>query len=298
MNKRNITILDTDLGTDDACAILLMKNLPVKPDYIVASFGNTSLDGACRNAVILKKYLRLNAQIVKGLEPFVISDEKNTFHGNDGLANCSEEMSEKLNISQKELNSVMSFENFSKEILNYDSITYITIGTLTSFAKLLKNKDFCKKLRGGYVMGGGINEFNCSNDTEFNFSKDPESVKKVLSCGLNITLFPLDLTNHQGLTSEQIDELEKTGKYPEYIEFLRYNLKSNTEYDNIPLAVLHDTMPVLYLSYPELFTTEEMRIASDEYARIFPSAEGKVVHICRDMKSGKLFEFMKSAFEN
>ncbi|HBL40186.1 MAG TPA: hypothetical protein DDY98_00880 [Ruminococcaceae bacterium] len=301
-HQKHITILDTDLGTDDACALFLLKNLPIKPDYIVASFGNTTLEGACRNAVILRKYLGLEAEIVKGLEPSNGSrqpnGEKNTFHGADGLANCSEKMIKKLKINQDELQNILPFGELCDRLSEYDSVTYITIGTLRNFAALLHDKEFCRKLRGAYIMGGGIREFNCSHNTEFNFSKDPESVKTVLTCGLNITLFPLDVTNRQVLTAEQIDELEAIGTYPEYISFLRHNRKANIEYNHISAAVLHDTLPILYLSHPELFKLEEMRIASNEYACIFPSANGEAVHICTEMKDGKLFEFMKSAFES
>ena len=301
-NEKHITVLDTDLGTDDACALFLLNELAIKPDFLVASFGNTSLDGACRNAVILKKYLGLDAKVVRGAEfpgnPLVSLAEKNTFHGIDGLAGCTGDMMQTLAVTPSELSDVLPFEELTKALADADSVTYITIGTLKNLALLLGDETLRKKLRGAYIMGGGIKEFNCSHETEFNFSKDPESVKTVLSSGLNITLFPLDLTNHRRISARQIDELETVGTYPEVIRFLRHNLKANIEYNGIPAAVLHDTMPVLYLAHPEWFRLEEMRIVSDDYAHISVSGRGEAIHVCTEMKEDRLFETLKSVFEH
>lgn len=49
-------MFDTDLGTDDA-AVLLVSFIASEPafDYIIASQGNTTLDGAVQNARVQKK---------------------------------------------------------------------------------------------------------------------------------------------------------------------------------------------------------------------------------------------------
>ncbi|MBP9989272.1 MAG: nucleoside hydrolase [Ruminococcus sp.] len=301
MNEKHITVLDTDLSTDDVCALFMLKSLAIKPDFIVASSGNISSDGICGNAVILKKHLGLDAFVVRGTgysnNPPVSLAEKNTFHGSDGLADYTVEMMKNLDVTQSDLTDVLTFEEFEQKITAADSVTYITGGTLKNLAVLLENEEFRRKLRGAYITGGGIKEFNCSNETELNFLKDPESVKTVLSSGLNITLFPLDLTNHLCITAEQIDELEKIGSYPEFIRFLRHNLNKNTDNNGIFAAVLRDAAPLLYLAHPEWFRLEEMRILSDDNAHIFISGQGEAVHICTEMKEDRLFEVLKSAFK-
>lgn len=289
-DKKHITVLDTDVGTDDAVAILLSKYLSVNLDYIVTSFGNTAYDGVCKNAVVLKNYLGLNSQVVKGVPPENTDnlplEEKNTFHGIDGLAGCTEEMIKKLKLTEKDFEEVISLNEFSEKLYEADSVTYIVIGALSNLSQLIDDENLRKKLSGVYVMGGGLNEFNCEHQTEFNFSKYPDGVKKLLNSGLNVTLFPLDVTNHQYLTCEDIDELEKTGVYPEYIKFLRCNIKSNIEYNQINGAVLHDTLPILYLSDPDNFTLEDMRITSDEYGRTMVFPTGEAVHICTGINDG------------
>jgi len=297
---KSITVLDSDLGTDDACALLLLKILPRKPDYIVASYGNTSLQKACENAVILKNYLSLEAKIVKGLpapdDKSLPINEKGTFHGSDGLAGCGKEMGEKLGLTQSDFSDYISFDALAKEISSADEVTYITIGTLTNLNYLISNEETRKKLTGIYIMGGGIREFNCSNNTEFNFSKDPESVKNILSSGLNITLFPLDVTNHQTLSKEDIKALEDLATFPEYIKLLKHNLKANSEYNNIPFAVIHDILPILFLSYPQYFTLQDMKIITDEFGHTEISPLGEAVHICTSVKEGTAKRFLESAF--
>lgn len=297
---KHITVLDTDLGTDDAYALFVLKKLPLRPDYIVASYGNVPLDTACKNAVLLTKYLGIDVPIVKGLDmPFNENADNNecTFHGKDGLGNQADKIAQKLNFTQTDTKSLLSFDDFAAEIANCGSVTYITVGTLTNISYLLENEDFRRKTNGIYIMGGGINEFNCPHNTEFNFCKDPEGVKKVLTSGLKIVLFPLDFTNHNFITAEQIDELEKIGTYKEYIDILRYNLESNKKFDKIPAAVLHDVFPVMYAAQPEWFETEEMRVASNEYGSTFISPSGNTVNICRKIENNKLFDVIKSVFE-
>jgi len=297
-----ITILDTDVGTDDAMAFLLLKFLKVQPDYIVASYGNTTPEGALKNAILLKKRLDLPSKIVAGLpipnDPNLPIAEKNTFHGVDGLAGCSKSMEKALGLTEKDYSDALSFEDLTKIIAKTDSVTYVTIGALTNLSKILENRDLRTKLKGIYVMGGGLKEFNCSHNTEFNFSKHPNAVKNLLALGVNITLFPLDITNHQTLSANDIDELEKIGTYPEFIAFLRHNLKANQEYNHIDGAVLHDTMPILYLSHPKFFALTDKRIISDDFGHIEESASGNAIHVCSTVQDGMLKRVVTQAFQN
>lgn len=301
INFRKTVVLDTDAGTDDAFAFMAAGALPgVDIDYIVASKGNTSLEGATRNAVILKKYFGLYAKIVQGKLPKadenVDEREKSTFHGNDGLANISGDMIKETGLTAKELDGHITYERFCEELSKSDEIEYIVIGPVTNLASLLDNDGIREKISKIYIMGGGINEFNCSHGTEFNFSKEPQSVKKVLSRGKDITLFPLDLTNFQRITKEQTDALEKYGTYKHCISFLRYNLQANKEHNGINAAVIHDIMPLLYYKYPEKFTTEETKIIVDKYGAVHKSADGYTVKVVSYADKNLLYDTLIKFF--
>lgn len=297
--KKQITVLDTDLGTDDACALLLLKILPGQPDYIVASHGNTTLEYACKNAVLLKKYLGLKAKTVHGLpSPVKENTSEEPFHGKDGLGGYADGIIKRLNITDSDFKELIPFDEFKTELRKADSVTFITIGTLTNFSDILNDEVIKRKIKHVYVMGGGFREFNQPNNTEFNFSKDPKSVKKLLSSGLDITLFPLDVTNHCFLTCEQIKNLEKTGAYPDFIDFIKFNLQSNYKFNGTDGAVLHDTLPVMYHSFPELFEIKNMHVESDEYGSTVISENGNEIKVCTGTKNGILYEMMKKVFEN
>lgn len=294
-------ILDTDVGTDDAFAFLTARSIRPNPfDFIVASQGNTSLNGAVENAIILKKYLGLNATVVQGLPPEedenVDVAEKNTFHGNDGLANIRSKIASKLNLTKAETANFIRFEDFPKALEKYRHIVYIVIGPTTNLANLLDNESIKEKITGIYIMGGGISTFNCSHDTEFNFSKDPKSVNKVLNSGLNVTLFPLDLTNHQTVSGDLIEKLKNHRRFSEFITFLEYNRKANREYNGLDAAVLHDTMPILYYLRPHYFKIENMNITVDQYGATRVSEDGAMIHVALEAEKTLLTDTLTDIF--
>ncbi len=297
--KRHAMIFDTDLGTDDALAFMLWKVLEGSgPDYVLAEAGNTTMDNACRNAVLLRRMTALNSVIVRGREAenLPVLEAENTFHGTDGFADIGDAAVKKLGITPAELADVMPFEDFVRRIRRCDAVTYLSVGPITTLAALLEDPAVHGRITRLYVMGGGLKEFNCPHDTEFNFSKNPQAVKKLLSCGLPITLFPLDLTNHQCVTEEDIAELAAYGSYPEILTLLRCNLASNTKYDGIPAAVLHDTMPVLYSVYPDKFTVSEKSLSCDDRGRIFEDAAGCPVRIAEQVEEGLLMDLLRKLF--
>lgn len=297
-----VVVLDTDVGTDDAIAMLLASHFSDDTfDYVIASQGNTSLDGAVLNALLLKKYLGLNTTVVKGIPPKSDANvdvaEKNTFHGLDGLANLREKLIERLTFNDSEMENYISFDSLVEELSRHEEIIYIATGPTTNLANLIEHEAIRSKISKVYIMGGGISEYNCSNKNEFNFSKDPRSVDRILSSGLDITLFPLDLTNHQRVDREEIDRLEKTHRFSEFVEFLKFNLRSNILYNGIAAAVLHDTMPVLYCIQSEAFRVEDMRIKTDQYGATEISDGGTLIHVANGVDGSLLRSKLLEIFE-
>ena len=298
---KKLFVFDTDVGTDDAVAIMLLaKKEGILPDYIVATHGNASAEQSVKNAIILTHYLECTqATVVAGMKPEIEDNgEKNTFHGKDGLANISEKTAEKCNLKESDYNDYMQFDDFCNELLKAEEITYIAVGPVTNLAYLVKNDDIRSKIKTVYLMGGGIKEFNCSHNTEFNFSKNPEAVREVLNSGLDITLFPLDLTNSQYLNEKEIDALESFGNYEEYITFLRFCLNSNVEYNGTKEAVLHDCMPVLYYANPEKYTISSMKLVSDEYGALRESDDGINIKVATKVEDGFLKSELTDIFSN
>jgi len=285
--KEKVIVLDTDAGTDDAIAISLLNQMGgFSPNYIIASPGNASLDQSSTNVCLMKHLFGLKATIVKGIcgEDVLNKTEKDTFHGGDGFANTSDSIIKKYNLSKVITHEEMSFNDLTKILESNKEIMYITIGPLATLDHLLKNEKIRSNLSHLYIMGGGFKETNCSHNSEFNFSKDPTALKNILSSRIPITLFPLDLTNHQVLTAKDIDNLERRNAIPEAIDLLRWNLNANCKYNKINGAVLHDTMPILYLCSKDKFKTDIRKINSDSYGSTFENENGFEVEIATDVE--------------
>lgn len=296
---KSVTIFDTDVGTDDAFAIMLLSQMNVPVDYIVATQGNADAKQVVKNAIILKTYLKMdNVTIVSGMPANVVNQgEKDTFHGKDGLANISEKMEKDLNLTNDQFTNFITFDELSKNLKTADEITYVSVGPVTNLAAMLKDRVLQSKIKRIYLMGGGIQEFNCDHNTEFNFSKNPQAVKEVLSSGLDITLFPLDLTNHHVISDEQITELKELDVFPEYIIFLEHNKKMNLKYNEIPDVVLHDCMPVLYMANQNDFILEDMKLISDSYGSISKNDNGSCIHVATKAKNGLLMDSIEMIFK-
>jgi len=283
-------IFDTDLGIDDSFAYLIWSIADIEPDYIVSTPGNATLEGIKLSSRLLKKITGVKSKTVLNNRPVVFPnpEEKASFHGKDGLGNIAEKVAAEWRLEPEKAKDFVEFDVMLDDLKSYDEITYICVGPLSALNIVLSDTEICKKLKNVYILGGGFHEFNCSNETEFNFSKYPLGVYGVLKSNAPITLFPIDFTNHRIISEDDIRSFEKISECEMLSELLRYNLKSNSIYNHIDGAVLHDAFTVLYTLYPEKFSKEKRKIASNEYGHIFECNDGKEVTVITDCEKDLL----------
>lgn len=299
-NNNEILVFDTDPGLDDATALLLLSRLDRYPDYVVATYGNAPVETTYRNAVVLTRFLGEKAYVAAGASE-ALTGAKHTFgdfHGIDGMAGIAEELTERTGASDVLRRPAHTLTDLAEELKKQENITYIAVGPLTTLAILLRDGKIRKKISRVLVMGGGIRQFNRAHDAEYNFAADPIAVGEVLNSGVDLTIFPLDLTNEDAsLTDAQIDGLEAIGTLPEYIRMFRHNLISNGKYNHLPLAVLHDTMPALYAGQPEPFYVVPMKLRSDEWGHIGEAEDGKPAKVVLSCQKELLPGLLKAVFE-
>ena len=108
-------------------------------------------------------------------------------------------------------------------------------------------------------MGGGMKEGNVTPSAEFNFFADPDAAEIVLRCGAPIVLCPLDVTEQAVLSAEDMEEIRTFGNEAGRFvhDILQHPWKNFHEKLGHPGVEMHDSCPVLYLEYPELFRGEE-----------------------------------------
>ncbi|XP_055533857.1 nucleoside hydrolase-like [Wyeomyia smithii] len=202
-------IVDVDVGTDDAWALLLLlkceKKFNLKVEAITCTHGNTDVRNAARNVLrILTAIGRTDVPVYRGAsEPLVtpVPIREEHFHGLDGFGD--------LGFDEKPDESLIQPEHavnilFSRIDASPREISLIFVGPLTNLALCLKMyPEVRKKIRDLYIMGGNRHGVgNTTRAAEFNFWADPEAAHIVFNnVQCPITLLPWEtcVSEHQGL---------------------------------------------------------------------------------------------------
>jgi inosine-uridine nucleoside N-ribohydrolase len=91
---------------------------------------------------------------------------------------------------------------------NPGEITLVAIGPLTNVALAIERyPQMTSAVREIVIMGGVFAVDDYIKDTNFGF--DPEAAHRVLNCGANITLVPLDVTTKTLMTHDDLDRIEQ-----------------------------------------------------------------------------------------
>lgn len=207
-------ILDCDTGEDDALAILVALANKLPMDYIVTSFGNTTLENSTANtANVLGLAGNSSIKVVPfsktSLKPHPIEPQVSAADviGKNGLCNTvipATSYNNILDLSEDEaLDKLLDILKLQK------STDYIITGPCTNFAKVCRKlgNEIKQCVHAVYIMGaaihtagnsGPINPKTGQQVAEFNFYCDPHAANVVLKAGLPIYLVTWDIT--QGIT--------------------------------------------------------------------------------------------------
>ncbi|XP_058444818.1 nucleoside hydrolase-like [Malaya genurostris] len=181
-------IVDVDVGTDDAWALLLLlkceRKFNFKVEAITCTHGNTSVDNGARNVIrVLTAIGRTDVPVFKGaVEPLITPApvRENPFHGVDGFGDLNLEIPDE---------SLVRTEHAVNEIARRirtesGALSLIFIGPLTNLALCLKlYPDVCDQIKHLYIMGGNrYGMGNVTSSAEFNFWTDPEAANIVFNC--------------------------------------------------------------------------------------------------------------------
>ena len=291
-------VFDCDPGTDDACALFVMMRHGMQPDVCLSTYGNASLATTHRNLRLLVSYFGATSRLAKGCEASLSGTIPSCggFHGSDGLAEVSSELASSY-IPNME-NAPMDLSDVAKAILSSYSVTYIVTAPLTNLATLLDQYPQIKShIRQVYAMGGGLHWFNMKHQTEYNFYSDPKAVQKILASGLDMTLFPLDLTQTKAiLTASQIDALAQMGTCRPMIRILRQIHDANVNLEGSPGAVVHDLLPVLYALDKSSFSITDMHLLVDKWGHIYENPRGYMVHVATGLDTAAFYQSICQSF--
>ncbi|RUQ90764.1 nucleoside hydrolase [Legionella septentrionalis] len=201
-------IVDTDMGVDDAMALLYLLQRPdVELKAVtIASDGNAHCTPALRNTLgLLQMSQRPIIPVACGQEtpllgkhhfPQAVLLESDTLAGTVKLL-------PKVSTKQSPHTAV---DLLIKTVQDASQpVTILAIGPLTNIAQALqKAPEIKRNIRVIYIMGGAIDvpgnipevdSASKNHTAEWNFYLDPLAAEIVLAQGLPIVLVPLDVTN-------------------------------------------------------------------------------------------------------
>lgn len=256
-NPRKI-IIDTDPGQDDAVALLVALASPeLDIAGITAVAGNVPLELTSKNARIICELAgRTDVPVFAGcsrpLERKLVTAEH--VHGKTGL-DGPDLPDPKMSLQEQHAVDFI-VETLSKE--PESTVTLCVLGPLTNVATALRREPgIANRIQEIVLMGGAYFEVgNITPTAEFNIYVDPEAAAAVFKAGIEITVFPLDVTHKALTTPARIKAFRKIGNQAgnAVAEMTGFAERFDRKKYGTDGGPLHDPCVISYLLKPELFS--------------------------------------------
>jgi purine nucleosidase len=229
---------------------------------ITASYGNTTVENAYRNAVEILR--RAGKRVTLGVgarrplkRPLAVARET---HGDSGLGYAA------LPRAGVTLDFVRSLERLLAE--QPEPVTLVTLGPLTGLALALRSDAALVRatVTRHIAMVGNLSAAgNTTRYSEFNAWCDPEAVDVVLRAELPTEMVGLDVTRQAVLAAHEITRLAHTGApQAQWIEdALRCYVEFHKKYEQLDGCIVNDILPIAALIEPAVLTFAEQRLVVD-----------------------------------
>ncbi len=250
-------LLFTDLGIDDVFAILytFFRN-DIQLVGIVADYGNVSRENAIKNINYLK-YISGRKEIPVFLGASVpltgiLVQYFPEVHGKVGLGPI---IPPEIPYPIYPINDIYKIINS-----NLDDLTIINLGRLSSLAtSFILNLEAMRNVKEYICMGGAF--FYPGNVTavaEANFYADPYAANLILQHAKNLTIIPLNVTQHAIVTPEMVQQIDAFHRNTQDLAGLiikpmldyYYNFYSKSN-PGIGGSPMHDFLTIWYLLNPD-----------------------------------------------
>ena len=251
-------IIDTDPGQDDAVALLVALASPeLDIAGITAVAGNVPLELTSKNARIIcelagRTDLPVFAGCSRPFERKLVTAEH--VHGKTGL-DGPDLPDPKMPLQERHAVDFI-VETLSNE--PESTVTLCVLGPLTNVATALRREPgIADRIREIVLMGGAYFEVgNITPTAEFNIYVDPEAAAAVFKAGIEITVFPLDVTHKALTTPARIKAFRKIGNQAgdAVAEMTGFAERFDRKKYGTDGGPLHDPCVIAYLLKPELFS--------------------------------------------
>jgi inosine-uridine nucleoside N-ribohydrolase len=291
---RKPVVIDTDMGTDDAMAILFLLRRPeleVKA-ITVTGAGLAHCEQGVRNALRLLALAKYEAVPVtcgrttplRGSHAF----PEEWREGADTLYGLSLPEATASPVAETAVQVLTSTLEGSSE-----KVTVLALGNLTNLAEAFQAKPaLAGRVEQVYVMGGAVTVAGNVGDSpgvdppnphaEWNLYVDPYAAARVFEVA-PVSLIPLDATNHVQVTEAFVQRLAQDRQTPE-AEFVYQILASDPGYVSSGTYFFWDPLAAAALAEEGLvtFQPKKVRVIEEEGAssgRTEESAAGRSVRV-------------------
>lgn len=256
-------IFDTDIGIDDAMALLFLHYSPdIELQAIVSGFGNADIATTTRNALYMKEYFDIAAPVYRGAgEPVgerLGSGYPDFVHGKNGLGDIQ---IEEPSLKAEALPGPEAIVEIVKS--NPHEISIVAVGRLTNLALALDlYPELPNLVKEVIVMGGTFghngHSGNVSPVAEANIAGDPQAADRVFTSSWPVTIVGIDVT-HETVARDAFFEMLQTtaGKAGDFIyRSSRFYLDFHKQVTGAYECPVHDSSAVAYLLRPDLYETK------------------------------------------
>ncbi|WP_028482203.1 nucleoside hydrolase [Pseudovibrio exalbescens] len=185
-------IVDTDGGTDDALALLMLIGMGRVPDAITTCFGNVGLEQATVNILdtlaVVQRDIPVHAGAARPLVgPLVDATD---VHGHDGLGGIARPPRRAALASRDGVGYLRA--QLYQACAGGAAVDLLMLGPLTNLARVLESEpELAKGINRLWVMGGTCRgRGNVTVSAEFNIYCDPEAAEVVFGLPINTLVVP------------------------------------------------------------------------------------------------------------
>ncbi|MFR9790138.1 nucleoside hydrolase [Streptomyces sp. MB22_4] len=204
-------IMDCDTGVDDALALLLAVRHPgIELRAVTCVAGNTDVDGVVRNTLtVLEQAGAPEIPVGRGAERPLLEPVRPATHahGADGMGDLG------LPAPGRGPADVDAVTLLRREILaSHRPVTLVPTAPLTNIALLLRtHPEVTRNIERIVFMGGAVEVGNATPVAEFNVWHDPEAAAVLLTAGVPITMYGLDVFRQVVVDAGEVRRLRASG---------------------------------------------------------------------------------------
>ena len=257
-------IIDCDPGYDDAIALLLALGSPeLKLLGVTTVAGNQTLAKTTANAIrVLDHAGADHLPVSAGAQrPLVRRPQVSAaIHGDSGLDGA------RLPAPARRPGPAHAVDWIADAVAaSEEPVTLIATGPMTNVAlALARHPQLESSLARIVFMGGAIGEGNVTPAAEFNVWADPEAARRVLCCGVPLTMVGLDVTTRALIGEGHVERLARAGAAGRLAaDLYGFAIAHHREHYGRAGIPVHDAVAVAQVIDPSLLTVETCAVVID-----------------------------------